>query len=63
MLTADAVSNLTAVLLPINTVMLIGIVFYAGRMVQKVEDLDKRIDRLEDRVVGSPTPAIVTAVK
>jgi hypothetical protein len=47
MIDQSVVNTITAVLLPVNTALLVGVIFYAGRLVQKVEDIDRRVTRLE----------------
>ena len=45
----DAVLNLSAFLAPVNTALLVGLAFRAGRTIEKVDDTHHRLSMIESR--------------
>ena len=49
----EGVSIVGSVLAPVNTVALCVMAFRAGRVVQRVDDIDERLNRIEDKCLGA----------
>jgi len=51
---ADSAGAIGSILAPINTVALCVMAFRAGRVVERVKDQDKRLDKIEVKCLGVP---------